>query len=267
MKKMNLKTKIPSYIVLLFFFLLWLSPIYIAVVKSFSINGIANYTYVLNHPKINYFRVVSNSLFMSIGTAAIIVVITTLASFAFSKMDFRGKKTIYYMILACLAIPIAAVTVPLFFTMNKLRFVDTWQGVILPLVAFNAPLMLLMVKNYFDGIPNELLEAAKIDGYNSFQTYRIIMLPLSVPIIATVGVLTFVYSWNEYLIPLLMIRSESKYTITLASRYFMETTHQSPADVARVYSALILMTIPSVVIYLFSQKYLQSGITAGAIKS
>jgi raffinose/stachyose/melibiose transport system permease protein len=93
------------------------------------------------------------------------------------------------------------------------------------------------------------------------------MLPISVPIIATVSVLTFVYSWNDYLLPLLIIRSEAKYTVTLATRYFMETTHQSPADVARVYSALILMTVPSVIVYLVSQRYLQKGITAGAIKS
>jgi raffinose/stachyose/melibiose transport system permease protein len=231
------------------------------------VNGVKNYSYVLIHPKINYFEVVFNSVFVAAAAALIIVIITTLASFAFSKMRFRGRKTVYYLILACLAIPVAAVTVPLFFTVNKLGFLDTYQGVILPLVAFNAPFMLMMVKNYFDGIPEELLEAARMDGYNTFQTYRIIMLPLSMPIIATIMVLTFVYSWNEYLIPLLMIRSESRYTVTLASRYFMETTHQSPADVARIYSALLLMTIPSVIIYLFSQKHLQSGITAGAIKS
>jgi len=144
---------------------------------------------------------------------------------------------------------------------------DTYAGVMFPLAAFNAPFMLMLVKNYFDGIPNELIEAAKIDGFSKYQIYFYIMLPLSVPIIATVSVLTFVYSWNDYLLPLLIIRSEAKYTVTLATRYFMETTHQSPADVARVYSALILMTIPSVIVYLFSQRYLQKGITAGAIKS
>jgi raffinose/stachyose/melibiose transport system permease protein len=256
-----------SYIVLVFFFVIWIAPIYTAIVKSFNINGIANYLFVLTHPKVNYFRVVFNSIFMAICTALIIVIITTLASFAFSKMSFICSKPLYYMILACLAIPVASVTSPLFFTINRLKMLDTYSGVILPLVAFNAPFMLMLVKNYFDGIPNELLEAAKIDGVSTFQVYWHIMLPLSVPIIATTAVLTFVYSWNDYLIPLLMIRSETKYTVTLAARYFMETTHQSPADVARVYSALIMMTIPSVAIYLFSQKYLQTGITAGAIKS
>jgi raffinose/stachyose/melibiose transport system permease protein len=266
MKKRG-KHFLPLYIIILFFVILWISPIYTAVVKSFDINGISNYLFVLTHPKVNYFRVVFNSIFMAASTALIIVLITTLASFAFSKMNFRLSKPLYYMILACLAIPAASVTSPLFFSINRLKMLDTYMGVILPLVAFNAPFMLMLVKNYFDGIPNELLEAAKIDGVSAIQVYRHIMLPLSVPIIATVAVLTFVYSWNDYLIPLLMIRSEGKYTVTLAARYFMETTHQSPADVARVYSALILMTIPSVAIYLFSQKYLQTGITAGAIKS
>jgi raffinose/stachyose/melibiose transport system permease protein len=267
MKKTNLRTAVFSYAAILLFLVLWLAPIYTAIVKSFNINGIANYLFVLTHPKVNYFRVIFNSIFMASCTALIIVLITTLASFAFSRMHFRFSKPLYYMILACLAIPVASVTSPLFFTINRMKLLDTYSGVILPLVAFNAPFMLMLVKNYFDGIPSELLESAKIDGVSTFQVYRHIMLPLSIPIIATVAVLTFVYSWNDYLIPLLMIRSEEKYTVTLAARYFMETTHQSPADVARVYSALIMMTIPSVVVYLFSQKYLQTGITAGAIKS
>jgi raffinose/stachyose/melibiose transport system permease protein len=267
MKKTSFNVAIFSYIVISIFLALWLSPIYTAVVKSFDIQGLKNYLFVLTHPKVNYFQVVFNSIFMSSSTALIIVLIATLAAFAFSKMYFKLSKLLYYLILFCLAIPVASVTSPLFFTINRMKLLDTYTGVILPLVAFNAPFMLLLVKNFFDEIPNELLDAATIDGITNFQAYRHIMLPLSIPIIATVAVLTFVYSWNDYLIPLLMIRSEGKYSVTLAVRYFMETTHQSPADVARVYAALILMTIPSVAIYLVSQKFLQTGITAGAIKS
>ena len=267
MKKSEIKRTIISFIVVLFFFILWLSPIYTAIKKSFDINGIANYLFVITHPRVNYFQVVFNSIFIAFSTTIIVMFIATLGSFAFSKMKFKYSRQLYYMILACLAIPIASVTSPLFFSINRLRMVDTYGGVILPLVAFNAPFMLMLVKNYFDGIPNELIEAGKIEGASNIRIYLYIMLPLSGPIIATVAVLTFVYSWNEYLIPLLFIRSEARYTVTLAARYFMETTHQSPADVARVYSALIMMTIPSVVVYLFSQKYLQEGIIAGAIKS
>lgn len=267
MTKMKLSVKILIYIVLTFFLILWLYPILVAVGKSLNVNGLANYAAVLNHPKVNYFRVVFNSLTISIGTAVIVMAITTLGGYAFSKMQFKGKNVIYILLLACLAVPVAAVTMPLFFTVKNLGVMGTYAGVILPLVAFNSPMMLLVVRNYFDGIPNEIIEAATIDGCTKFQIYRKLLLPLSVPILANVGVLTFVYSWNDYLVPLLFVRDESHYTVTLAATYFMETRSQTPEMMAQLYAALIMMTIPSVIVYLFSQKYLQSGITAGAVKS
>lgn len=265
--KDKLTTKIIIYAVLTFFLLLWIYPIYVAVTKSFNVNGLGNYLAVLTHPKVNYFRVVFNSLLIAGTTSAVVVLITTLAGYAFSKMRFRGSHTIYLLILACLAVPAAAVTMPMFFTIKKLNIMNTYWAIILPMVAFNAPMMLMIVRNYFDGIPNEILEAATIDGCSKLQIYRKMMLPLSVPILANIGVLTFVYSWNDYLTPLLFIRDEAMYTVTLAATYFMETRSQTPEMVAQLYAALILMTIPSVIVYLCSQKYLQSGITAGAVKS
>ena len=267
MSKMKLSAKVLIYIVLTFFLILWLYPVIIAVGKSLNINGFGNYEAVLQHPKVNYFQVVFNSLLISVATAVIVMVITTLGGYAFSKMQFKGKNIIYILLLACLAVPVAAVTMPLFFTVKSLGVMGTYAGVILPLVAFNAPMMLLVVRNYFDGIPNEIIEAATIDGCSRFKIYRMIMMPLSVPVLANVGVLTFVYSWNDYLVPLLFVRDEAHYTVTLAATYFMETRSQTPEMMAQLYAALIMMTIPSVIVYLFSQKYLQSGITAGAVKS
>ncbi len=203
---------------------------------------------------------------IAVMTSLGVAVVTTLAGYAFSKMHFRGKNAIFILILICLALPVAAVTMPIFFTLVKLRCIDTLAGVIIPLIAFNVPQMLLIVKNYFDGIPNELLESAKIDGSSSFHTYRVIMIPLAKPILASTMVLTFVYSWNDYLLPLLVIRSEINYTVTLAAQFFMASTYQSPLDVAHLYAAMILLTLPSVIVYLLSQKYLQAGITAGAVK-
>ena len=181
-------------------------PLVIAVTKSFTINGFGNYAYVLSYEKINYFRVIFNSLFIGVVTAVTVTLITTLAAFAFSKMKFRGSKIIYGAILACLAVPVAAVTSPLFATIKNLNLIDNHFGVILPLIAFNAPMMLLMLKNYFDTIPDELLESVRIDGGSSFCIWRQFMIPLSVPMIANVLVLTFIYSWNDYLVPLLVMR-------------------------------------------------------------
>lgn len=264
--KKKLKSIVPTYVVLIIFAAIWILPLAVAVIKSFTINGFGNYAYVLSYDKISYFKVVFNSMFIGITTAITVTIITALAGFAFSKMKFPGQKLIYGAILACLAVPVAAVTSPLFATIKNFGLLDTHFGVILPLIAFNAPMMLLQIKNYFDTIPDELIESARIDGATTFCIWRKFMVPLSVPIIANVLVLTFIYSWNDYLVPLLVIRSDSNYTVTLAAQYFMSSTYQSPVDVARIYAVMILLALPSILVYLISQKFLVAGITAGSVK-
>ncbi|NEG55105.1 carbohydrate ABC transporter permease [Bifidobacterium platyrrhinorum] len=265
--KRKISTTTIMYVVLFFFLAIWLFPIVTAITKSLQVGGVESYRSVIANPDVHYFRVVFNSLFIALATAVVVVFITSLAGFAFSKMKFIGQNVIYVAMLACMAVPIASVTMPLFFTIKTFGLTNTYLGMIIPLVAFNALQMLLLWRNYFDGIPNELIEAARVDGCSTWRIYLRILMPVSTPMIATTGVLTFVYSWNEYLIPLLLIRDETKYTVTLASTYFMETRSQTPEMVAQEYAALILMTIPSIIVYLISQKWLQSGITAGAVKS
>lgn len=259
--------KVAMYGVLVVLLLVWMFPVYIALIKSFNVNGLGNYSAVLKNPDVRYFRVIGNSFLISLCTAAIVVAITSLAGFAFSKLQFKGKQVLYVLLLACLAVPTASVTMPMFFTVKSLHLVNTYGGVILPLVAFNALIMLVLMRNYYDGVPSEIMEAATTDGAGPFTVFWRIMLPLSAPVMATVGVLTFVYSWNDYLIPLMFLRDEAKYTVTIAATYYMDTKNQSPGQVAQLYASLIMMTIPSIFVYLASQKYLQSGITSGAVKS
>lgn len=266
MTKKNWKASAVCYFVLSLCAVIWLYPIGVAIIKSFHLNGFDNYKYVLTYDKISYFRVVGNSLFIAVTSALVVTLIVTLAAFAFSKMTFYGKKLIYGAILACLAVPVAAVTSPLFAAIKTLGFLDKHVGVIMPLIAFNAPMMLLMVKNYFDTVPDELLESARMDGASTLRIWYEFMIPLCVPIIANVLVLTFIYSWNDYLVPLLVMRDQNNYTVTLAAQYFMSSTYQSPTDVARIYAVMMLLTLPSIIVYLFSQKFLVSGITAGSVK-
>ncbi len=265
-KKWKIKSVAATYAVLIIFAVIWIMPLIIAVVKSFTINGFGNYAYVLSYDKINYFRVIFNSMTIGIVTSVTVTLITALAAYAFSKMKFPGSRIIYGAILACLAVPVAAVTSPLFATIKNLGLLDSHLGVIMPLVAFNAPMMLLMIKNYFDTIPDELLESARIDGASRFRIWHVFMVPLSVPMIANVLVLTFIYSWNDYLVPLLVMRSEENYPVTLAAQYFMSSTYQSPVDVARIYAVMILLALPSILVYLASQKFLVPGVTAGSVK-
>jgi raffinose/stachyose/melibiose transport system permease protein len=263
---LRLPAKIVMYGVLVFLAVLWLYPIYLAVMKSISVGGWDNYSVVLNHPVFNYWHAIGNSFLMAGVACVVIMLIASLGGFAFSKLRFPGRKAIYNALLACLAVPVVSCITPLFFTMNSFGLRDGYLGVILGLVAFNVLMMLMMMKNHFDTLPDELVEAAMIDGVGTWGTFWRILLPLSGPNLATVGVLSFVYSWNEYLLPTLLLKDQDKLPVTQAIS-LLQFDRMSQEQISQLYAGLILMTIPSVIVYLFSQRYLQSGVTAGAVKS
>lgn len=258
--------RIVMYGVLIFLAILWLYPIGVAIWKSVSAGGWNNYSVVLNHDTFNYWQAIGNSFLMAGVSALVIMLISALGGYAFSKMEFRGREVIYRLLLACLAVPVAAVVTPLFFTINSMDLRNTYLGVIIPMIAFNVLMMLLMMRNHFDGIPDDIIEAARLDGCNSFTTWWRILLPLTKPTLATVGTLSFVYSWNEYLLPVLLLTDPAKFPVTQAIS-LLQFDRMSLEQISQLYSGLILMTIPSVIVYLFSQRYLQAGVTAGAVKS
>ena len=254
-------------LVLLLFVAIWLAPLLVAVVKSLNVNGLGNYITVLQSPKMSVVRVVLNSFFIAVVTGSILTVIVSLAAFAFSKMQFAGKNILYYMLLVCLTIPFASVISPLFFTVKRLGLFGSYFSLILPMAAFQAPFLLLILKNYFDTIPNDLLEAARIDGASGLRVLYNIMIPLGKPALVNIMVLSFISSWNEYFIPLLFVRKKDMYTVTLATTFFTGSKFQTPEMVAQLYATLIMMTLPSIIIYMFAQRYMQEGMTAGALKS
>lgn len=258
--------KITMYLVLVFLAGLWLFPIGLALYKSVQVGGWNNYNVVLNSDVFNYWQAIGNSFLMAGAASLVIVVVSSLAGFAFSKLRFRGRNLIYALLLACLAVPVAAVVTPLFFSINNVGLRDSYLGVIIPLAAFNSLMMLLIMKNHFDSIPDEMIEAAALDGAGLFRTFSRILLPLSGPTLATVGTLSFVYSWNEFLLPNLLLRSAEKFPVTQAIS-LLEFDRMSLEQISQLYAGLILMTIPSVIVYLVAQRYLQAGVTAGAVKS
>ena len=266
MRRRRASAYIVMYAVLGFLAILWLYPIGVAISQSFAIGGWDNYSNVLTHNQFDYWAAIGNSFLLAGGSTVVIVLLSSFAGFAFSRMNFRGRTLLYRGLLACLAIPVASVVTPLFTTINSVGLRNTYVGVIIPLVAFNVVVMLLLMKNHFDGIPQELVETATIDGASPFGIFWRIFLPLSGPAIATISVLSFVYSWNEYLLPNLLISSPEMYPVTQAVS-LLQFERMSQEQIGQLYAGLILMTIPSVLVYLFSQRYLQAGITSGAVKS
>lgn len=257
---------VAMYGVLTFLVILWLYPIWVALTKSTAIGGWNNYAVVLDHPVFHYWKAIGNSALLAGVSSVAIVAVAALGGYAFSKLRFRGREVLYRLLLATMAVPVAAVVTPLFFTINSIGLRDTYIGVILPLIGFNALMMLMMMRSHFDTIPDELVEAARIDGCGSFGTLWRVLLPLSGPALANIGVLSFVYTWNEYLLPNLLLKTSDMFPVTVAIS-LLQTDRMSQEQIAQMYAGLVLMTIPSVLVYLFSQRYLQAGITAGAVKS
>lgn len=253
--------------VLIFLSVLWLFPIVQMVMKSFTVEGMGNYVTVLTKAPVSVPLSTLNSLLIAFSVSLLEVIIVSLAAYAFSKMRFRFKNFFYYALLACLAVPPAAISTPLFSTIKSFGLINTLGAVIFPILAFQAPFALLILRNFFDTIPSDIIEASLIDGAGSLRILYNVMMPLAKPAFVNVIILTFINGWNEYLIPLLFINKPEKYTITLAVTQFSGSVHQTPAMVGQLYAALVMMAIPAILIYIFAQSYIQDGLTAGAVKS
>ena len=223
--------------------------------------GVANYTAVITDTP--FLRFLVNTIIVSAGTVALVYVCTMAAGYAFSKMKFAGRQLLFNAILVGLVLPVIALIVPLFILIARLQLFNNFIAVIVPLAAVLIPLTLLLTKNYLDGIPDEIIEAAKIDGASSFSTLFRIVIPLARPITAVIIVWAFLNSWNEFFLPLLFLQDPDLQVITQVPTYFTSTYG---SDVPKIFAALVLISLPIVIAYLSLQRYFERGLSAGAIK-
>jgi len=184
-----------------------------------------------------------------------------MAAFAFAKLNFRGKNLIFKLYLAALMIPVQVTLIPLFLIMNGLGITNTYASVIIPSL-FRA-FAIFMLAQQMKMIPNDYIYAAKIDGASYFGIWRRIMLPLSAPTIATLSIITFMDSWNDYLWPLVMLTSSDKLTIPLA---LGQLSGQFKSDFSVHMAGSLISMIPIIIIYIIAQKYMKDGLSLGGIK-
>ena len=196
-----------------------------------------------------------NSIFYGITFAAGSIFVNSLAGFAFAKLNFTGKKFIFGLLLALLIIPMETILISQFTVVNALGLVNTRLAVILPAMAsaFN----IYLFRNFFIAIPDEIIESAQIDGATIFTIFFKIMLPMSKPAIATVGVLSFIGSWNDYIWPLMVLTDKSKFSMQVAITTINTT---QPVYINQVMAVLTISTIPLIVIYVIAQKYILQGL-------
>ncbi|AST95265.1 carbohydrate ABC transporter permease [Shouchella clausii] len=202
-----------------------------------------------------------NSFIVGFLTTVLTLLLTSMAAFAFSKMRFRYRKALYLFFLAGLMVPGEAMIIPLYEIIGSMGLLDTYAGLILPGIA--APLGVIILKSFFDGVPNELIESAKLDGCNDFRLYWNVVLPLGKSAVAAVGILTFIGSWNNFLWPFLAIISESLYTLPVGIPMFNSNyseTYILPMTVNAIAS------IPVIIAFLVFEKQIVKGVSFSGIK-
>lgn len=240
----------------------FLLPLVIMIWLSFQGQGWqANYGAVLSQPLLPRFFL--NSAIIAAGTVVLTYVATMLAAFVFAKIRLPWKTLAFYIVLAALTLPPAVLMVPLFMTVQQLGLFDSYLAVILPLSALAVPFTVLLARTYIAGLPDELLEAARIDGCGIFTAFLLIILPLTGPISAVIVVWTMLGAWNEYMLPLLFMQDPSMQAITQLPQYFMS---EYGADTTKIVTVSVVTCLPVVLVYLLLQRFIERGLTAGAVK-
>lgn len=221
---------------------------------------LSNYTGVLNNPE--FWRYALNSTMIAVLTTVIVVVFGIMAAYPLARYQFRLREPIFMVFVLGLLFPATVAIVPLFILISRdLNLGNTWWGVALPQAAFALPMTVVILRPFLIALPQELEEAAQLDGTSRIGFFWRILLPLSGPGMVTVGVLAFVGSWNAYLLPLLLLRGEMR-TLPLGVADF-STEHS--ADTAGVFAFTTLAMIPALIFFLAMQRRIVSGLQ-GAVK-
>ncbi|CCZ61919.1 aBC transporter permease protein [Hungatella hathewayi CAG:224] len=221
-----------------------------------------NFQKVLGLKNPTFLRYYFNSFKIS-GICVLSELLTSsMAGYAFARIRFKGREAIFLLYLATMMIPFQAIMVPQFMVFQYLNIYNTHLALILPRMCtiFGT----FMMRQYFMGIPVELSEAAKIDGAGEFKTYYRVILPLAKPALATLGIITFVWRWNEYEAPLIFISEKNLYTLPLALVNFVDDVGQQQDTV--IIAAAVCALLPMLLVFFLGQKYIIEGMTSGSVK-
>lgn len=252
---------IVKYILVYLASLLFISPFIMMIIKSLENGGLDNYTKVFETSQLGYNFI--SSTVITACTVFLVLLVTLPAAFAFSKLKLRGSSALYYFIMSAMMMPPAVSLVPLLMLVKNMGLLDNYFSVIFPFVALFIPFAVLITRNSMDDLPNEILEAAYIDGASTFQSFMLIIVPLSRATILVTITFTFMNAWNEYLYPLCFLRSSELQTVTVVPMRFLGSYY---GNIPQVFAAGNMILLPVVILYLFLQKYFEAGFVNGAIK-
>jgi raffinose/stachyose/melibiose transport system permease protein len=235
------------------------------LVNPFSVWGL-KLTWENYQTMISQFRILSlfqNTFVISFFTILLLLCLGIVASYAFAKLRFKGKDVIYLLIISTMFIPVQATIIPLYVFFSKLGMVNTSWSVVFIYVGMFIPEVILLMTSGFRGIPDELIEAARLDGAGYFDVIRYVIIPMGMPAIILCIIFYFIVTWNDLFTPLIMLQSMDKRTVMVAlaallSRYGGDPTFQ--------FAGLVLASIPAILVYAIFQRYIVKGISLGATK-
>jgi len=264
-----------SYLGALVFVLIGIVPLLFVVIGGFrttaQINAqpvawphpweLANYSSVLSSTA--FWQQLGNSTFIAVVATVLAVGLGAMAAFALSRYEFRGRELIFNVFMIGLLFPASVASLPLYLLLRQLGLLENLFGVALPEAAFSLPVTIFILRPFFRAVPGELEAAAAIDGCSKLSFFWRILLPLSRPALTTVGILAFITSWNQYLLPLLVFNDSNHFTLPLGVATYQSQYSQNTAG---VFAFTAMSMLPALLFFVFAERRIVGGLT-GAIKA
>lgn len=270
---LSLLGSLSAHAVMIITVVVCLFPLVIVISTSFKMpNDVFNLQIIPTNPTLrNYQFVLSgdfltwlgNSLKIGAMTTAVGVAFSAPAAYAVSRWRFIGKQGLLVMFLITQMFPAVLLIVPLYILFAQLNLLDNIFGLVIAYATTAVPFSVWMLKNFFDTVPKELDEAARVDGLGPFQTFWRVVLPLTIPGIAVVAFFNFMTAWNEFMFAYTFLQSDSNLTLAVGIQRYV---HEFGADWHYLTAAAVLVTIPVLVIFIWTQRYLVTGLTGGSVK-
>jgi len=266
--------KLLGYFILLFFTLLFAMPCIWIILSSFKSGSelfswppslwprnftLENYRMVFK--EVNFLRYFSNSFIVATLATVITLLINSMAGYALAKFKFKGSKILFFSLIFTIMIPLQVIMVPVFIVLRHLNLYNTLWGIIIPPTA--TPTGVFLIRQYMVTIPNELIESARIDGAGEWRIFWTIITPLAKPVLTALMIFSFIWRWNDFIWPFIVISSEKKYTIQIALANFVG---QYTVDWNAILSMTTLAIIPVFIVFLIFQRYFVKGIAMSGMK-
>ena len=270
-----LDTKVGTTLVLVLYAVIAAGPLLLVLNNAFrstpaiyasplglpGMEGLANFATAWTRASFSTYFL--NSVMVTAGALVLGVGSATLAGYALGRMRFPGRHAISALFLAGMLLPIQLGVVPIFYLLQSMRLVDTHFGLVLVYAAHTLPVSILLLSVFFRQLPDEIEEAARMDGAGRFRTFFFVMLPLVRPALATVIVVQCAPIWNDFFYPLVLLRSAENYTLPVGLTAFMG---QYQSDYGALFAALVIVSAPIIALFVLATKHVVAGLTAGVGK-